>query len=347
MSMFWVQTPQQWRKEPHQSSQSQVPGLLIPTWTPGDSLCPWFLHLKSLPPVTTWRENVRSVSMGVSIAESKVPRIAVALAGGQVRTWRWVQPHQRRVDDNNSNHPATGPSCPFLGYIWNLHPRSRQRKKWRRPVRSKPSWEQREQHGVKPSVAKGFLPKKAPLHVTVPVRGLENRLFQHRHFWMGWGKWRAQRADGIASSIAFTESWRNFYHQQPLIHFTENSFSHHHIFNYPEKPLFWRNCHWCAWYPEGGQPCKGLLHQPRASGRALTRGRQKLWVKHTQSPCCSPPRESREGAWIHQDGPWPNAPSPSALPELSRWQRQTDVSTSHVPLSCRSPVPTSKLFKQK
>lgn len=322
------------------------------SWAPDSNLDSWGLPLslvspfESLPPVTTWRENVGSVSVGVSIAESKVPRITVALAGGQVRTWRWVQPHQRRADDN-SNHPAPGPFCPFLGYIWNLHPRTQQRKKWRHQVRSKPSWEQCEQHGVKRSVAKGFLPKKAPLHVTVPVRGLENRLFQHRHFWMGWGKWRAQRADGIASSIAFTESWRDFYHRQPLIHFTENSFSHHQIFNYPEKPLLLRNCHWCAWYPEGGQPCKASFTSPELQGKPLQgEGRSFEWTTH-RAHVAPPPRESGEGSWIHLDGPWPDAPSPSALPELSRWQRQTNVSTSHVPLSCGSPVPTSKLFKQK
>lgn len=225
--------------------------------------------------------------MGVSVAESRVPRITVAPAGGQVRTWRWVQPHQRRIDDNNNNHPAAGPFCPFLGYLWNLHPRTQQRKKWRCQVGNKPSWEQCERHGVKPSVAKGFLAQKALLLVTVPAQGLENRLFQHRHFWMGWGRWRPQRVDGIASSIAFTESWREFYYHQPLIQFTQEiPFLHCQIFNYPEKPLLGKNCHWWAWYPEGRAALQVLLHQPRASGRALLWGRQKLWVNHTSS-CCS------------------------------------------------------------
>lgn len=111
-----------------------------------------------------------------------------------------------------------------------------------------------------------------------------------RDFAEGWGRCRPQRAESIASAIAFPERWREFHQQQPLPQFTLKIPSRYPILNYSEKILVLKKLPSVGLVSrrEGNLQrwAKVVCQQLRASGQALSWGRQKLSVTHTE-PCSS------------------------------------------------------------
>lgn len=155
---------------------------------------------------------------------------------------------------------------------------------------------------------------------------------------MGGGRWKCQRAEGIAPSLAFQES-KKFHHHQSLTQFLwKFLFTLSHL-------LSWESClegiaMGGLGIQRGGQPAEvgHGIHSPLPSSFT---GRQMLQSEPHTDPCSC---KGVEAVCLNPpDEPWPNALNSSCLLELSPWKSQASISLSHTHLSYSSPLLISKV----